>query len=499
MTALEGTTRLRIRNVYNAQPASSCSSETWGETEDYSVVILPAPPPTTYTWNKTAPDSIHLAANWTPARTFPNQNDILRFNSGGNVTVLNINNTTAGQVIVDNNTTVNLGASAATVLMVQDSLKLISGKLVGGNNVTIALGKDTLSTGVLTGTGSIHGAFRRWISNTTPASYVFPLIETAASRNAMIEYTTIPVTGGTLTATFVSGPTSNGGLPLTQSGITVNKIAPSGYWTFTASNGLGGGLYTAAITASNFAGVANHATLVLVKRNNNLLPWSIPGTHVTTIGSNTIPVLSRTGLGDFGDFGVGGDSSLNPLPINLISFNGYEQLGDVMLNWITANEQDNKGFIIERKSDGEEWKEIGWVDAMGSVNMGAKYQYIDYTPFTEHSTKLYYRLQQVDLNGDITYSKTITISSEKTEQVSILPYPNPFTKELSLAVQTDADCMMQTEIFDFNGKMIWKKETAILKGLNTLNMTETLDVKPGVYVVKVSFGDHLFNLKLTKL
>ncbi|MES2779154.1 MAG: BNR-repeat neuraminidase N-terminal domain-containing protein [Bacteroidota bacterium] len=499
LTTLEGTTRMRIRNVYNAQPATSCSSETWGETEDYNVLILPAPAPTTYTWNKTAPDSFNLAANWTPVRTFPNQNDILKFDGGGSVTVLNTMNAIAGQLFVTNNTTVTLSAPSLTTFVVLDSLKLTSGQINTGANVTLSLGKDTVSTGVLTGTGTIQGTFRRWISSTTLASYTFPLAVGTTNRTAIVDYTVIPANAGTLTAMFVSGPTTNGGLPLTQGAITINKIATTGYWSFAATNGLSGGAYTATITAASFIGVVNHTSLVLVKRISTALPWSIPGTHVTTTGSTAIPVLSRIALSDFGDFGIGGDSNVNPLPITLISFNAQKKSDDVLLNWTTTNELNNTGFAIERMSNKNDWKEIGWVDGSGSAMTINKYEFTDELPFVSNPVTLYYRLKQVDLDGTITYSKMISVSPENTDEVSIVQYPNPFTKEFSLIVQSDADGIMQTEIYDQSGKMVWHKELIVAKGSNLLKVTETAELKPGVYFIKVLLGDQVFNLKLSKL
>lgn len=500
ITILEGTTRLRIRNVYNAQPATSCSSETWGETEDYTVVILPAPPPTTYTWNKTAPDSIHLAANWTPARAFPNQNDILRFNGGTSISVRNINNTIAGQLIIENNTTVNLSATSPTSFTVLDSLKLISGQIVTGANVTLSLGKDTLSTGVLTGSGSIQGIFRRWVSSTAVATYAFPLAVGSSQRNATIDYTTAPLNAGTLTAMFVSGPTTGGGLPVTQNAISVTKVASTGYWSFATANGLNGGTYDATVTAGNFIGVVNHTSLVLINRISTALPWSLPGTHVTTTGTIANPVLSRTGLIDFGDFGVGADSTVNPLPVSLISFTGQEKLGDVVLNWITTSEHNNKGFAIERKSEKGDWQEIGWVAGKGSALTIGKYQFTDKLPFASDPSARYYRLKQVDLDGQITYSRVISVSPESNiNQVSVLPYPNPFSKAFSLAVQSDVDGIMQMEMMDYNGKIVWSKELAIVKGANQLSINETIELKPGVYIVKAMLGDQVFNLKLTKV
>lgn len=497
-TALEGFTRLRIRNVYNAQPGTACSQETWGETEDYTVNILPAPVPTVYTWNKITPDSINTAANWLPARTYANLNDILQFNGGVPVTVNNITNNTVGQLVVTNNTVVTLNAPAPATFIVSDSLQLLSGGIIATNNLTVALGTDTISTGVLTGAGTIQGIFKRWVRNTVAATYLFPLVSGTSSRNVMVNYTITPVTGGTLTARFYNGSAGNGGLPLTEGGISINKTAGTGYWSLTAADGLTGGTYDISLTASGFSGINSYTNLVLLKRAASALPWTLQGTHQVTTGSNASPVLSRTGLTGFSEFGVGGDSTVNPLPVKLISFTAARYDKGVVLKWSTSSEVNNDGFFVERSYNNRDWNSVGFVEGNGTVNTISKYSFLDAGVFTSNTSTWYYRLKQVDANAVHGYTNVVSVSARQADEHTFECYPNPFSGALNMDVYSLTTTAFTLEIVDINGKQVWTRQLFAEQGDNRFDVNGLDGLKPGVYVVRMVLDGELIYRKLTK-
>jgi len=70
----------------------------------------------------------------------------------------------------------------------------------------------------------------------------------------------------------------------------------------------------------------------------------------------------------------------------------------VKLEWGTTAEQNNKGFIIYRSSNGVEYTKIGFIPSMVSGHMGSlnRYQFIDSFP---PASSLFYKLFQVDWDG----------------------------------------------------------------------------------------------------
>lgn len=86
------------------------------------------------------------------------------------------------------------------------------------------------------------------------------------------------------------------------------------------------------------------------------------------------------------------------LPIELISFEGYEYEQGNLLVWKTASESNTDYYLIERSTTGEfnENSVIGIKSAVGNSNQKTEYSFVDKN-FTEGIN--YYRLVQVDIDG----------------------------------------------------------------------------------------------------
>lgn len=113
------------------------------------------------------------------------------------------------------------------------------------------------------------------------------------------------------------------------------------------------------------------------------------------------------------------------LPITLLTFN--LQVADrnkIKLNWQTASEIDNDYFIVEKSNDAIRWELFEKIQAAGNSNTKQTYTAIDNDPFFGFN---YYRLKQVDFNGNFTYSN---ILFTKINQDNIVIYPNPTTDKI---------------------------------------------------------------------
>ncbi len=51
------------------------------------------------------------------------------------------------------------------------------------------------------------------------------------------------------------------------------------------------------------------------------------------------------------------------LPVTLTSFNAHAENDKVLLQWVTASEQNNRGFAIERSADSKDWIKISFVQS----------------------------------------------------------------------------------------------------------------------------------------
>lgn len=132
-------------------------------------------------------------------------------------------------------------------------------------------------------------------------------------------------------------------------------------------------------------------------------------------GSNELSTIALTG-----DAFIAG-YSISSLPIELLSFEGQHTESGNLLTWTTANEIQNKGFDIERSKDGLRFDKIGFVDGNGTISQIQNYRFEDSSPSESSEKIVYYRLKQLDFDGNFDYSNIISIHTNRKNLAGIFP------------------------------------------------------------------------------
>lgn len=143
----------------------------------------------------------------------------------------------------------------------------------------------------------------------------------------------------------------------------------------------------------------------------------------------------------------------NLLPIELLSFYSIQGSGIVELFWTTSMEMNNEGFYVERKLSGDEWKSLGFVKGAGNSQVVNAYQYRDRV---ESSGTYFYRLRQVDFNGNFSYFDLESSVSVGIPEKLILfqNFPNPFNPKTNIAFGLPSSGFMRLRIFDVSGREV---------------------------------------------
>jgi hypothetical protein len=132
------------------------------------------------------------------------------------------------------------------------------------------------------------------------------------------------------------------------------------------------------------------------------------------------------------------------LPMDLISFEvSHIESQKSKLIWVTASEQNNEGFSIQRKTAKQDWSEIGFMSGAGTTTIKNYYEFIDHSPFYGIN---YYRLVQLDYDGTENYSQIESVNITKTDRAQL--YPNPMRNYLFF----DSDKGSRFSIFDGQGR-----------------------------------------------
>jgi hypothetical protein len=177
-----------------------------------------------------------------------------------------------------------------------------------------------------------------------------------------------------------------------------------------------------------------------------------------------------------------------PLPVKLIMLTAKRQAAQVVLNWKTTSEKNNKQFDIERSLDGVVFEKIGMVAGQGNSNKMVNYSFTDTNPAGK---LLYYRLVQIDYNYTATTSVVVWVDGLTQEQpnnlAKLMAYPIPTNEVLHVTLKTAKQgSSVNIDLVDELGKTIGTEQVLINEPdyIHTLN---TSNLKPGVYVVVVRF------------
>ncbi|XOV68666.1 MAG: hypothetical protein ACFHU9_05685 [Fluviicola sp.] len=96
------------------------------------------------------------------------------------------------------------------------------------------------------------------------------------------------------------------------------------------------------------------------------------------------------------------------LPVELVSFSGFNENRTNKLSWTTATELNNDYFLLERTQNGQNWEFVSIVEGAGTTSEKQHYFYSDYA-FTAGVN--YYRLVQTDFDGKRNISEVISIDN----------------------------------------------------------------------------------------
>ncbi len=387
------------------------------------------------------------------------------------------------------NNTSMAGIELQRDLRVNNELRMIAGSIHTGTNL-LELGTGISNRGSLNYTsGFVVGRMRRWFNglNTGDNTGKFPMGVFNGiyyDRSALLEYTTAATNGGHLTVEFIEQPMANvgSGLPIAAANtggaaFNVEYVENEGYWKIDNQPGtLNDGAYTLKLTGEGFQTITDLAGLTMLKRIA-AGSWTCEGNHLAASGTLSKPIVERSSLTGFSNFGFGSGAN-NPLPIELLAFNASPEADHVALNWTTASETNNAWFEVERSINFVDWKMVCRQPGAGNSNTLLQYADKDLQPLMGIS---YYRLKQTDFDGTTSLSNPVAVRYTPKGGLwavsSFIPQGQTAQIVLSRPVQN-----LHLEIFDATGRMIGRK---LCNGQQIMVDFQNLDLKHGIYWIRL--------------
>jgi len=215
---------------------------------------------------------------------------------------------------------------------------------------------------------------------------------------------------------------------------------------------------------------------IVIQTGATITPGSGGGnSNLINIGGYIVWLASQGTLGGYVVLSGG------VLPVEMMYFNAeFTRKHTVALNWETSSEVNNDYFDVERSLSGSAYETIGRVKGHGTSSTGFKYFFEDTDPGDD---ALYYRLKQVDFNGDFKYSQTVICRPEHQGR-NILVYPNPSSDGTILLELNGFDKGAEVNVIIYNskGEIIINRSIETISGSRKITVTRSTDeLAKGMY------------------
>jgi hypothetical protein len=162
----------------------------------------------------------------------------------------------------------------------------------------------------------------------------------------------------------------------------------------------------------------------------------------------------------------------------------------VLINWVTASEQNNSHFEVERSLDMKVFKTVAMVlDGFAAEGTGKKYKFKEDAGTVNKGKTVYYRLKQVGTDYQVSYSEVMAV--QKNTIVTVFPKkdasivkPNTSNRKVSgvaevLHSNTDGQILLSKQS-DMGFKNVSAEKVKLSAGIFNARvlMNKTLIINP---------------------
>ena len=143
------------------------------------------------------------------------------------------------------------------------------------------------------------------------------------------------------------------------------------------------------------------------------------------------------------------------VPVSWVDFSATRagNRHSVQLLWRTDAETNNRGFELEHSTNASDWNRIDFIPGAGNSQLLQEYTYLHQHPALGIN---YYRLRQIDYDGNIDFSEVISIDLGESEDWNFEVYPNPsIDRRFRFAPPASMTGAFELRLVDLNGRILW--------------------------------------------
>ena len=195
---------------------------------------------------------------------------------------------------------------------------------------------------------------------------------------------------------------------------------------------------------------------------------------------------------EFANYSLSNSSTQGNLPVTFLNFDGKLVNQTAQLTWSTATEINNKGFEVEKSTDGQNFKGIGFVNGNGTSSLVNNYNYID-TKVLSGSN--YYRLKQIDIDNNFNYSAAIRLDFKNFDWAI---FGNPITSNSWIQLQVAKTSNIVFQVYTIDGKLVKTIDRGTVSE-GTYSVPLNLgNVSSGIYIVKLVTDHQILTKEIIK-
>lgn len=190
-----------------------------------------------------------------------------------------------------------------------------------------------------------------------------------------------------------------------------------------------------------------------------------------------------------GSYSGGGSICTGALPVTLSLFNALSVKNNVKLYWKTEAEINNSGFELERRLEEGNWLKLAFINGMGTTNQAVEYNYEDKKL---QPGKYFYRLKQIDYNGNYEYfDLALPVIITKPKEFALgQSYPNPSNPKSIIDFQLPERTKVDINVYNLLGQLV---STLVNEELDAGIYTAEFNgnnLSSGTYLYRITAGTY---------
>lgn len=340
--------------------------------------------------------------------------------------------------------------------------------------------------------------FRSWTPTSSPTRF-FPRLQDLIS-NTSVKGEILPSYSRTLTFRLIARDNKAGGGGVNYNTVSFFVDGEAGPFTVTSPNT---NLTWQGNSVQNITWDVANTDVSLVNCGSVKISLSLDGgfTYPIVLGENTpndgsenvsIPDTASTqarikveAVGNiFFDISNQNFVIEKTIPVELISFAATNIEDGIKLDWSTATETNNAGFVIERNFNESGYKQIGFVNGNGSTTFKSNYSFLDKDVLVGSYS---YRLKQIDFDGTFKYLTEVKVDILVPRNFELTQnYPNPFNPVTTIKFHLPVDAKVTLNIFNALGQNINEViNSEYQAGIYEINF-DASDLSSGIYYYRIT-------------